>query len=675
MFKKSALPRLSKTMKFGALYLSPIHPEMEILRRIKKAATNIGAEFYYIDQSGHDLETGKYVVDQLEFVLLFDPSHYALFDTFCYHVQWFCPGLTASAPHLNYTALSYNCQDVLTFPSQRINQANSTAVDDIYYSSRNSKYLYPSVPIDFMHEAQLREDKYTLFYCGINIEGDVNDPKTVRHGELFKILDENGIASFYGPEEISGKKNWSGFKNYRGNIPFDGHSVIREAHSNGVCLAIQHDLHNIQGMITNRLFEGCAAGCVVIADDVDFIRSNFGDSVFYLDRMGKTPEAIATQIAEVVSWANANKEKALQMAQKSQSIFLQKFELSNVIYELCASHEERAQELYELSIAEVKDSTIDVVLHITEGKDIANEVENIMRQDFSSINVIAVVSCKLTQRQQKLLKKIEDRFSLSVFETRMPRFKNENFLLLRTVYNLLEHEYFVLLENHQHWHKSHLREALAAFRKQEGCVATYSGAYLKSKGSPSVPIRMHPIEGLQWQLLSPFKSQYNEWDMNSLIRNLPKSSVVFKKDLLNYCSDSLLDNLYCHEHIALLFASVINEKNIIYTGKLTLFFVGSEFGNSMEELAEQYEVFEGKSYGTLHQCMVDCFYSDPKVQLLLAQSGPPQLPPQIISTTPTGRELFYSIANWMVPKLCFNNKTLLRIVKGIHDMLQKLSRK
>jgi spore maturation protein CgeB len=42
-------------------------------------------------------------------------------------------------------------------------------------------------------------------------------------------------------------------------------------------------MHNKVDFITNRIFEACVAGAVIITDDNRYTREHFGDNVFYVD--------------------------------------------------------------------------------------------------------------------------------------------------------------------------------------------------------------------------------------------------------------------------------------------------------------------------------------------------------------------------------------------------------
>ena len=101
-------------MKFAITYFSPVHPEMEICRRIERASQNLGIECYFVGQDGYVLQNKKHITEiKPDFLIVFDPAHLTLFDVFTYHLLWFVPGLVNTQHAIFYNALSINCDDRL----------------------------------------------------------------------------------------------------------------------------------------------------------------------------------------------------------------------------------------------------------------------------------------------------------------------------------------------------------------------------------------------------------------------------------------------------------------------------------------------------------------------------------------------------------------------------------
>ena len=165
-------------MKFAITYFSPIHPEMEICRRIEKASQNLGIECYFVGSDGLVLQNKKHISEiKPDFLIVFDPAHLTLFDVFTYHLLWFVPGLVNSQHAILYNALSISCDDRLGFPSER-----AVSYYEQFYGDVNLNFLFPSVPKNYvLPPRDIRDGStYKAFYAGINV-----DSKTVRHEKIF----------------------------------------------------------------------------------------------------------------------------------------------------------------------------------------------------------------------------------------------------------------------------------------------------------------------------------------------------------------------------------------------------------------------------------------------------------------------------------------------------------
>ena len=119
------------------------------------------------------------------------------------------------------------------------------------------------------------------FYAGINWNKLSGRPG--RHNKLFELLDSTDTLAIYGPEKIEHIRPWAGFKNYQGQIPFDGKSLFTIARSHGVSLVLSAEQHKAEGIMSSRLFEGLAAGNVIISDDHPFTKRHLGSNAYYLE--------------------------------------------------------------------------------------------------------------------------------------------------------------------------------------------------------------------------------------------------------------------------------------------------------------------------------------------------------------------------------------------------------
>jgi len=167
-----------------------------------------------------------------------------------------------------------------------------------------------------------------LFYSGIN--WDRLGRGRSRHHELLEELDKTSSLRIYGPKVFQGVRIWSGFKSYVGEIPFDGTSMIHEIAKAGVLLCLSSTPHKEAALMSSRLFEGLAAGALIICDENPFGRRFFGDSLLYID----TRKPVAKIVADILghlAWAKSNPEQGVALAKKSQQIFTFSFALDQCL--------------------------------------------------------------------------------------------------------------------------------------------------------------------------------------------------------------------------------------------------------------------------------------------------------------------------------------------------------
>ena len=199
--------------------------------------------------------------------------------------------------------------------------------------------MYPAPPDIYAKPSY--NARRRLFYSGINWERLNN--KNGRYHELFKILDETGLIDIYGPRNFQGIKPWAGFKSYKGEIPFDGSSMMEYLKASGVSLVLSSESHIKDGIITNRLFEALSAGVVVIADQNPIIRELMGDTCLYVN---SESEGCHKQILSHLNWLNTNPDQAMKLAQASQAIYEEQLSLCVGLKKLYAQLEDRKQAIH-----------------------------------------------------------------------------------------------------------------------------------------------------------------------------------------------------------------------------------------------------------------------------------------------------------------------------------------
>lgn len=170
-----------------------------------------------------------------------------------------------------------------------------------------------------------RNETPSAFYAGIN--WNKLSGRQGRHHELFKMLDHEKILDIYGPRKISHVIPWKGFNSYRGEIPFDGKSILRKARESGISLVLSAEQHLVEGVISSRFFEGLAAGNSIISDGHPFIKKHLGKNGFSLN-LERGDAYAADQLKEFVCELRENPALLKSQQDFAQDLFLEKFDLT-----------------------------------------------------------------------------------------------------------------------------------------------------------------------------------------------------------------------------------------------------------------------------------------------------------------------------------------------------------
>jgi hypothetical protein len=206
--------------------------------------------------------------------------------------------------------------------SKRVLELLNEFRPDEYFGILN--HSLPGSWLAWINSAQ-RSEKPSAFYAGINWNKLSGRPG--RHHELFKMLDDENILDIYGPRKISHVVPWKGFKSYRGEIPFDGKSILRKARESGISLVLSAEQHLAEGVISSRFFEGLAAGNAIISDGHPFIIKHLGKNGFNLN-LERGDTYAADQLRDFVSELRQNPALLKSQQDFAQDLFLEKFDLT-----------------------------------------------------------------------------------------------------------------------------------------------------------------------------------------------------------------------------------------------------------------------------------------------------------------------------------------------------------
>lgn len=321
--------------------------EYEVIQRFCRAGETIGARFIVTDNDGYPVWSsdgrpvdGSRPVSSAEADFMISlhfetprlrdlPSYYAIWQPVKFYFDF---GYESSIRKLmsHTDALSCSADDADAHIRALMAAAGvlPEAPFPFLFHSPPEPYFAPAI------SAELR-----LFYVGINWERLGQSGKGRFH-ELLQMLDEADLVDIYGPRVFLGARPWEGFATYRGELPFDGISVVRALHRSGICFAMSSAPHQDSGVMSNRLFEGLAAGAAIIANPHPIIDKYFSDVVWQIDDT-VSDEEIFFQVSTIIADIRADPEAANRRALIGQKRLGELFSLEKSLQALIDRHPSR----------------------------------------------------------------------------------------------------------------------------------------------------------------------------------------------------------------------------------------------------------------------------------------------------------------------------------------------
>lgn len=425
-----------------------------------------------------------------------------------------------------------------------------------------------SVPVDFVIPCEEKQN-LKLFYVGM----------LKRYGKLLAELEKQNLIDIYGPKHAFGISPWADFKSYRGSIPFDGKTIIQKMHDAGIVLALHSKSHNREGFVSNRIFEAAAAGAIIIADDNQFIRKYFGDSVYYLDIFAPLAEQ-EKRLSSILVEIFHHKTQAFEKAKRAQKIFLEKLSLDNQVdafLEFIANTKKVRQ----------YNKAVDCICLIESEDDFYHIQNELQKQLFPKFHLILVT-------KDEVFSKIENKisFDYSYCPQDGDDFSNE-------IVTALKGDFFMMLNGQSVMHHNHILKAVQLLSLNHHDFV-YSGCYEKT-------MDCHQISYYKTTNFRPynFRSLFSDFAMgNNDGRNIrqflalyPGCCFVFNRNVIT--SDYEMSNLPIRAvHLYLCLKSLFsNERKhaFMYTisaGKIPTdipheTFLYDREGNSKNELLEK----------------------------------------------------------------------------------------
>jgi hypothetical protein len=474
--------------------------EYELIIKLQGVLEKLGHSSVLVDNSGHIVlvEGDQRIVDhntsvkdeEIDFVLSLHYESPKVIDSFTFFTLWNPPDFTLNIPdEYIYSSIKdriLSVDDYLEYGARPIKSYVQNATHDFYKETDGMLQL--STSTDSAQNLAPNLDDPRLFYCGINWEKCT--AKRGRHHDLFKTLDELGMMRIYGPKVFQGVRPWDGYKSYEGEIPFDGGvSMVKAINNCGISLVLSSDSHRVAEAATNRLYESLAAGAVIISDDNEFVKREFGDSVLYIE-YSREYEFMKDQILGHLKWINDNKQVALQKAKVAQQIFTKKFCLRKQMDILCAKFPERRDQVYAKCHSLERGKVIDVVLLYDKPDFSIKEVRilysNVNKQLYSNYNLIIICDVDAESNFRNFVK-AHNYVNVTIIPIKL--FNREKNIIIGwgaiivKIKAQLQGQYVAFLSTGQLWFKDHLAKLAFILNGNPELNLAYSGYLVYGQNS------------------------------------------------------------------------------------------------------------------------------------------------------------------------------------------------
>lgn len=545
--------------------------EQETLMRLKYVFEKQGHELLVIDRDGYIIsqcgEKGTFIEDvPVDFIFTYNTTDFAqiaLPDVFSVFAHWSPVGFVAAFQSVLELKMM-NCYDYFgcTYESDVFKKYVQIDCD-------HPAFFGSSVPADFVIKPQ-KQKKRKLFYVGVNFERSLDK---MRYGTLLEKLDKSGRLEIYGPKEVFGKANlWAGFDSYQGEIPFDGHTILKKINQAGVCLALNSPMHNDANAVSNRTYEAAAAGAVIISDDNEFVHKYFGNSVFYLDR-DMSEEDASIRIMEILEWVNENWEKAYDMACRAQQAFLEKLTLDVMTDEFTKKTALAIEKVHDKGL---QPDMIDVICFIDKNEDYFLVLAQLKRQFYQNLHLILVCGTGVAECAN-----IPYPYDFISGD------RNARGKAFTQAARLLQGKYFMFVDRESILHARHIYKNHEVLSQRSELFA-YSGCYLKRTartGKKYIVMSNKPILRNEFLLFRTVSNEKMDWHYRDrqifFIETIfSRSAALFNREILQYVNDEELTLISDSVHLYLACCSLIKANQL---GRFTYALTTGYWGSSVAE--------------------------------------------------------------------------------------------
>lgn len=550
-----------------------VSAEAEVITRLKRTADENNIGCVLLDTFGHILNdnqkaTKKFINEKdLSFIIT---THYEcakVLNVFYYNPLWNPPeiplNLSEYTPRV--TNLFMSNDDYLIYDDGGMSNHLRSVLMNCPRTLEGASALTASFPVSAAMPPKL--DKPIMFYCGMNWE--IMFGTSGRHEGLFKLLDNTGKIKYYGPERVEawgGLKPWDGYRCYLGMIPFDGFSIVEKINECGICLVLSSDTHRRAGAATNRLYEACAAGAVIISDDNEFVLEHFGDAALFIKFNKNDPLDTFNQIMEKYNWIVKHPDEALQLARRAQEIYLNEYSLDNQLKRIVQNHPARLKQLGQDLYAQCQNEKVLVTFVLdTQELKVAQKwldivINNVHGQIYSNLELAIAADATLSGEIKRYCYTrcaSANVVSMDLFDKKGVRALTDG-EAIRALQKQISHDYYINTTAEEAWFFDHLTSLVRAATEND-CLGAYSGAAFE--GSDGCR-RVNFFDVLHAGYL---------YHMSVPRHPLAAGQFLFRADANTLLPDYLFGNLDGEEHIA--YAGIVKYRHraeLAFTKRMSL---------------------------------------------------------------------------------------------------------
>lgn len=470
-----------------------MNAEVEVMLRLQKAAEDVGLYCIVINNDGKIVDTiARKITEKFvrgEDLLFVISTHYGSpksVDAFTYHTLWNPPEFSLNMPeYISRLSGHYLINDdYLLYDTGRMTDHLRSVLLQKPRTLENASTLMASFPKECILEPRLDDPK--MFYCGMNWDVlPVNGGKS-RHEGLFRLLDETGVMKIFGPDVNpvwGGVRPWEGFSSYQYPIPFDGFSILKEINDCGICLVLSSDSHRISAAASNRIYEACAAGAVIISDDNEFVERHFKDAALFIEYNRDDPQDMFQQIMEHYWWITEHRTEALELARRAQEIFLERFTADQQLLEIVRNHNGRRSVIRGDLFArnEEKCVLVTAVVNTLDIKRAENYlrpiIKNVENQIYRSICLGVACDETIAEGVKKILSEANadaNVISLELYKKKSKRYSDAR--VIRMIQEAIPHEFWIHADSCECWYCDHITTLVREFEDYDVCAA-FSGRF------------------------------------------------------------------------------------------------------------------------------------------------------------------------------------------------------